>query len=261
VDAVSAPFVAIAAILGLLFGSFLTVVIHRVPRRESVVAPRSRCPGCGTTIRARDNIPVLSYLLLRGRCRACGTRISPRYLLTELLTAGLFAAAAARFPSIYATIVLALFFAVLVTVAVIDVEHRIIPNRILYPSLIAFPVILVIGVLAGEQLSLLRAGIGFLAYGGGLLVVAMISPGGMGMGDVKLAALIGLVLGAFGLAYVAVAAAAAVLAGGLGAVALLAFARATRKHAVPFGPYLAAGAVWAAFAAPRVAHWYTGFLR
>jgi leader peptidase (prepilin peptidase)/N-methyltransferase len=261
VDAVSAPFVAIAAILGLLFGSFLTVVIHRVPRRESVVAPRSRCPGCGTTIRARDNIPVLSYLLLRGRCRACGTRISPRYLLTELLTAGLFAAAAARFPSIYATAVLALFFAVLVTVAIIDVEHRIIPNRILYPSLIAFPVILVIGVLAGEQLSLLRAGIGFLAYGGGLLVVAMISPGGMGMGDVKLAALIGLVLGAFGLAYVAVAAAAAVLAGGLGAVALLAFARATRKHAVPFGPYLAAGAVWAAFAAPRVAHWYTGFLR
>jgi leader peptidase (prepilin peptidase)/N-methyltransferase len=261
VDAVSAPFVAIAAVLGLLFGSFLTVVIHRVPRRESVVAPRSRCPGCGTPIRSRDNIPVLSYVLLRGRCRACGVRISPRYLLTELLTAGLFAAAAARFPSIYATAVLALFFAVLVAVAVIDVEHRIIPNRILYPSLIAFPVILVVGVLAGEHLSLLRAGIGFLAYGGGLLVVALISPGGMGMGDVKLAALIGLVLGAFGLAYVAVAAAAAVLAGGLGAAALLAFARATRKHAVPFGPYLAAGAVWAAFAAPRVAHWYTGFLR
>jgi leader peptidase (prepilin peptidase)/N-methyltransferase len=122
-------------------------------------------------------------------------------------------------------------------------------------------VILVVGVLTGEHVSLLRAAIGFLAYGGGLFLVALISPGGMGMGDVKLAALIGLVLGAFGLSYVAVAAAVAILAGGLGALALVVFARATRKRAVPFGPYLAAGAVWAAFVAPRVAHWYTGFLR
>jgi leader peptidase (prepilin peptidase) / N-methyltransferase len=250
-----------AAAFGLAVGSFLTVVAHRLPRHESVVAPRSRCPSCGTMIRARDNVPVVSYVMLRGRCRSCGIAISPRYVLIELLTAGLFAAAAARFPSIYATAVLALFFAVLVAVAVIDVEHRIIPNRILYPSLVAFPVILAAGVLMGEKLSLLQAVAGFLAYGGGLFVVALISPGGMGMGDVKLAALIGLVLGAFGLSYVAVAAAAAILAGGLGAVALLAFARATRKHALPFGPYLAGGAVWAAFLAPRVAHWYTGFLR
>jgi len=157
--------------------------------------------------------------------------------------------------------VLAMFFAVLVAVAVIDVEHRVIPNRILYPSLLFFPVLLVVGVLTGEEVSLIRAVIGFLAYGGGLLVVALISPGGMGMGDVKLAALIGLVLGAFGLSYVAVAAAVAILGGGLGAVGLLAFARASRKRAVPFGPYLAAGAVWAAFVAPRVAHWYEGFLR
>jgi leader peptidase (prepilin peptidase) / N-methyltransferase len=250
-----------AALFGLAVGSFLTVVAYRVPRKESVVAPRSRCPSCGTMIRGRDNVPVISYLLLRGRCRSCGARISPRYALIELLTAGLFAAAAVRFPSIYTTAVLALFFAVLVAVTFIDVEHRIIPNRILYPSLVAFPVILALGVLTGEHVSLLRAGIGFLAYGGGLLVVAVVSPGGMGMGDVKLAALIGLVLGAFGLAYVAVAAAVAILAGGLGAVALLAFAHATRKHAVPFGPYLAAGAVWAAFVAPRVADWYTSFLR
>jgi leader peptidase (prepilin peptidase) / N-methyltransferase len=250
-----------AAAFGLAVGSFLTVVAHRVPRHESVVAPRSRCPHCGTTIRARDNVPVVSYLLLRGKCRSCGTPISPRYMLIELLTAGLFAAAAARFPSLFATIVLALFFAVLVAVAVIDVEHRIIPNRILYPSLLAFPVILAVGVLTGEDLSLLRAALGLLAYGGGLFLVAVISPGGMGMGDVKLAAFIGLVLGAFGLSYVAVAAAVAILAGGVGAVVLLAFARATRKHAVPFGPYLAVGAVWAAFVAPGVAHWYTGLLR
>jgi leader peptidase (prepilin peptidase)/N-methyltransferase len=249
-----------AAAFGLAIGSFLTVVAHRVPRHESVAAPRSRCPSCGAMIQARDNVPVVSYLLLRGKCRSCGAIISPRYVLIESLTAGLFAAAAVRFPSVYATVVLALFFAVLLAVTVIDVEHRIIPNRILYPSLVAFPVILAVGALTGEKLSLLQGAIGFLAYGGGLFVVALISPGGMGMGDVKLAALIGLVLGAFGLSYVAVAAAAAILAGGLGAVALLAFARATRKQAVPFGPYLAGGAVWAAFVAPRVAHWYTGFL-
>jgi leader peptidase (prepilin peptidase)/N-methyltransferase len=246
---------------GLAFGSFLTVVIHRVPQRKSIVAPRSSCPGCGTMISARDNIPVLSYVLLRGRCRACGTRISPGYVAVEVLTTALFAGAAARYTSVYTAAVLALFFAVLVAVALIDLEHQIIPNRIVYPCLAAFPVILAAGALAGQHVSLARAAIGFLAYGGGLLLVALISPGGMGMGDVKLAALIGLVLGAFGLAYVAVAAAVAILAGGLGAVALLAFAGASRKRKVPFGPYMAVGAVWSAFAAPGVAHWYAGLLR
>jgi leader peptidase (prepilin peptidase) / N-methyltransferase len=246
---------------GLAFGSFLTVVTHRVPLRKSIVAPRSACPRCGTTIRARDNVPVASYLLLRGRCRTCRARISPKYVLIEVLTAGLFAAAAARFDSLFLISVLALFFAVLVSVAVIDLEHSIVPNRILYPSLLAFPVLLAVGALTGEQVSLLRAIVGFLAYGGGLFLVAVIAPSGMGMGDVKLAALIGLVLGAFGLSYVAVAAAVAILAGGLGAVALVAFAHASRRRAVPFGPYLAGGAVWAAFVAPRVAHWYAGFLR
>jgi leader peptidase (prepilin peptidase)/N-methyltransferase len=252
--------IVFAAAFGLAIGSFLTVVTYRVPRHESVVAPRSRCPGCGTTIQTRDNVPVVSYLLLRGRCRSCGAKISPRYVLIELLTAALFAAVAAKFPSLYSTTVLALFFAVLVAVSAIDVEYRLIPNLIVYHSLVAFPVILVVGALAGQHVSLVRAGIGFLAYGGGLLIVALVSPGGMGIGDVKLAALIGLVLGAFGLAFVAVAAGVAILAGGLGAVALVAFAGATRKHAVPFGPYMAAGAVCAAFVAPRVAHWYTGFL-
>jgi leader peptidase (prepilin peptidase)/N-methyltransferase len=246
---------------GLAFGSFLTVVVHRVPARRSIVAPRSACPNCGALIRARDNVPIVSYLLLRGRCRACGASISARYLLIELVTAALFAAAAIKFDSLFATTVLALFFSVLVAVAAIDLEHRIVPNRILYPSLLAFPVILAVGVLAGEPISLLRAAIGFFAYGGGLFLVALIAPHGMGMGDVKLAALIGLVLGAFGLSYVAVAAAVAILAGGLGAVALLAFTRATRKQTVPFGPYLAGGAVWAAFLAPPVVRWYTSFLR
>src|SRR5438093_5067732 len=124
--------IAMTAGFGLAVGSFLTVVSHRVPRNESVVAPRSRCPVCRTQIRTRDNVPVVSYLVLRGRCRTCRIRIPPRYLLTELLTAGLFGAAAARFSNIYVVAILALFFAVLLAVALIDVEHRVIPNRILY---------------------------------------------------------------------------------------------------------------------------------
>jgi leader peptidase (prepilin peptidase) / N-methyltransferase len=247
----------IFALFGLAFGSFLSVVVYRVPRKQSIVAPRSACPACGAEIRPRDNIPVLSYLLLRGRCRACGARISPRYLFLEVATALLFAGASLRFHATYKAALLALFFAVMLAIAVIDVERRIVPNRIVYPSLVLFGLLVALGALGGDHLNLAAAGLGFLAYGGGLLLVALVAPGGMGMGDVKLAALIGLVLGALGLRYVAVAAAAGILAGGLGAIALLVFKKASRKQAIPFGPYLAAGAVAAAFLAPRIAAWYT----
>jgi leader peptidase (prepilin peptidase) / N-methyltransferase len=250
-----------AVLFGLAVGSFLTVAVYRVPRKESVVAPRSRCPACGAEIRPRDNIPVLSYLLLRGRCRACGARISARYLFLEVATAALFAGAALRFDATYTAALLALFFAVMLAIAVIDAERRIVPNRIVYPSLVAFGVLVCIGALVGDHLDLAGAGVGLLAYGGGLLLVAIVAPGGMGMGDVKLAALIGLVLGALGLRYVAVAAAVAIFAGGVGAIALLVFTRASRKQAIPFGPYLAAGAVVAAFLAPRIASWYTALAR
>jgi leader peptidase (prepilin peptidase)/N-methyltransferase len=253
--------VVFAALFGLAVGSFLTVAVYRVPRKESVVAPRSRCPACGAQIRPRDNIPVLSYLLLRGRCRSCKTRISPRYVFLELATAALFAGAALRFHATYTAALLALFFAVMLAVAVIDVEVRIVPNRIVYPSLVGFAILVTVGSVVGDRLDLAGAGLGLLAYGGGLLLVAIISPGGMGMGDVKLAGLIGLVLGALGLRYVAVAAAAAILAGGLGAIALVVFTRASRKQAIPFGPYLAGGAVVAAFLAPRIASWYTALAR
>ena len=248
----------IFAVFGLVLGSFLSVVIYRVPRKQSIVAPRSACPQCGATIEARDNVPVLSYVLLRGRCRSCGARISLRYPLLELATAALFAGASLRFHAPYTAAVVALLFMVLETMAVIDIEHQIVPNRILYPSLVAFAVLVAVGVAIGDDMGLVRAGLGFLAFGGGLLVVAVISPGGMGMGDVKLAALIGLVLGALGLRYVAVAAALAILAGGLGGIALMVFAGASRKAKIPFGPYLAAGAVAAAFLAPTIASWYTG---
>lgn len=242
-------------LVGLAFGSFLTVVTHRVPKGESLVAPRSRCPSCGTQLRNVDNIPVLSWLFLRGRCRSCGARISPAYPLTELATGGLFVGAGLEFDSIWAAAMMAPFLGLMVALSVIDVRHRIIPNRIVYPSLVAFGAYLLVVALAGGELDAARAGIGMLAYGGSLLLVAIVAPAGMGMGDVKLVSLIGLVLGALGLRYVAVAAGAGILMGGVGAIAAL-IAGASRKQAIPFGPFLASGALVAAFLAPQVSSVY-----
>jgi leader peptidase (prepilin peptidase)/N-methyltransferase len=247
--------IAVAVPLGLVFGSFLTVVTHRVPKGESLIAPRSRCPVCGTQLRNADNVPVVSWLLLRGRCRSCGGRISPMYPLTEIATAGLFAAAALTFDRIWVSLMMAPFLGLMGALAVIDIRHRIIPNRLVYPSLLAFAAYIVIVGLAGGGLDVIKAAIGMLAYGGGLLVVAFISPRGMGMGDVKLAALIGLVLGSLGLQYVTVAAAAGILLGGVGAIMAL-IAGASRKKAIPFGPFLAAGALVAAFLAPQISSLY-----
>jgi leader peptidase (prepilin peptidase)/N-methyltransferase len=247
--------IAVAVPLGLAFGSFLTVVTHRVPKGESLVAPRSRCPECGTRLRNADNIPVVSWLLLRGRCRSCGARISPMYPLTEIATAGLFAAAALTFDRVWVSVMIAPFLGLMVALAIIDLRHRIIPNRVVYPSLLAFAAYIVIVGLAGGGIDVIRAALGMLAYGGVLLLVAIVSPKGMGMGDVKLAALIGLVLGSLGLRYVTVAAGAGVLLGGVGAVVAL-IAGASRKNAIPFGPFLTAGALVAAFLAPQISSVY-----
>src|SRR5215831_17887585 len=246
-------------LFGLAFGSFLTVVIDRVPRKASIVAPQSACPSCGALITARDNVPLASYLLLHGRCRSCGTAIPPIYPILEATTGVLFASSAIAFDRPYVAAIVALFFAVMLGVSVIDTQLRIIPNRITYPSLIVFGVLVLAGAIAGQPLDVLRAAIGLGAFGIGLLIVALAS-GGMGMGDVKLAALIGLVLGSLGLVYVAVAAAAAFLIGGVLAVGALVVLHVDRKHAMPFGPSLAAGAVVAVFVAPRVAAWYTAAL-
>ncbi len=245
----------VAIPFGLIFGSFNTVAIHRIPRGESVVAPRSRCPACGTRLRNADNVPVVSWLLLRGRCRSCGARISPVYPLTELTTAGLFAAAALTFDRVWVAVMMAPFLGLMVALAEIDIRHRIIPNRIVYPSLLAFGAYVVVVALAGGGVDAARAATGMLAYGGSLLLVAIVSPAGMGMGDVKLASLIGLVLGPLGLRYVAVAAGAGILMGGVGAIVAL-LAGATRKQAIPFGPFLAAGALVAAFLAPQISSIY-----
>jgi leader peptidase (prepilin peptidase)/N-methyltransferase len=244
----------VALPFGLAIGSFMTVVVDRVPSGGSVVAPRSRCPGCGAAIAPRDNIPVISWILLRGRCRSCGEPISIEYPLTELATAVLVVGAAAHFERIWVGVMMAALLAMMPAISIIDIRHRIIPNKLMYPSLIGFPVYVGVAWVFHGGTDPLRALEGFLLFGGGLFVVALISRG-MGMGDVKLAALIGIVMGSVGLRYVGVAAGAAILLGGLGGIAALLIGRG-RKSAIPFGPYLAAGAVVAAFLTEPIASWY-----
>lgn len=254
--------IAIALVLGLAFGSFMTVAIDRVPAGESLVRPRSRCPSCGAPIRAADNIPVISWLMLRGRCRACGARIPLVYPLTELASGGLFVAIALVYEDPWRAVLLAPFAGLMVAISVIDVRHRRIPNRLIYPAFVIAAAVIIVGDLAGgglDALDALDAGIGLVAYGLGLMIIALISPKGMGMGDVKLAGLIGMVLGSIGLDLVAVAAGMGILLGGAGAIVALLAGRG-RKSAIPFGPFLAAGAVIATFVGHPIADAYLNLL-
>jgi leader peptidase (prepilin peptidase) / N-methyltransferase len=246
----------VALPFGLVMGSFMTVAVSRLPKGESVVRPRSTCPTCGAEIGARDNVPVLSWLLLRGRCRRCGERISVEYPLLELATAGFVVLAAIRYPNPWQVVLVAGLLALMPGIALIDLRHRIIPNRLTYPSLILFSLVIVLARLIGEAADPVRAGIGLLLYGGILFIVAVVSRG-MGMGDVKLAALIGLVLGSLGLRFVGVAAGAAIALGGLGGLVALGMGKG-RKSAIPFGPYLAAGAVVAGLWGEQIGSWYIG---
>jgi leader peptidase (prepilin peptidase) / N-methyltransferase len=242
--------VAFAAISGAVAGSFLNVVAYRLPRHESLVRPGSRCPGCGTPIKPYDNVPVLGWLLLHGRCRACGERISVRYPAVEALTAVLAVSVVLVKHSAHDIALGLAFILILVPVALIDIEHRIIPNRITLP---AAGVAIVIGLLTKpsgvpEQL------IAGAAAGGFLLVFAIAYPRGMGMGDVKLAAVMGLFLGR----PVAVALLAGVLAATvIGAVIMARVGVATgRKTAIPFGPFLALGGVVGVLVGSPIVHAY-----
>lgn len=249
----------VSGLIGLAVGSFLTVVVDRVPKKESIVSPRSRCPLCGAEIRARDNIPVLSFLLLRGRCHACRAHISARYPILEAVTGASFAGAAVAFDRPYLIVMLCAFCAVMLAVAAIDLELKIIPNAITYPSAPVFAAAVLLGAILGQDLDPVRALLGGLAYGGGFFLIALVAPRGLGMGDVKLTLLIGLVLGSLGLAYVGVAAGAAILLGGLGGIIALLAGRG-RKSAIPFGPFLAAGALIATVWGERIASWYLSTL-
>jgi len=247
------------ALVGLAVGSFLTVVVYRVPRKMSILKPRSRCPACDVQIRNVDNIPVVSWIVRRGRCRGCGAKISARYPITELATAALFVSAAVEYQDdLYIAAMMALFYATLLAVSLIDLEHKIIPNRIVYPSAIFFPVLIVIGALLGKDLSAAHAAIGALAYGGVLFLVWLVYPKGMGMGDVKLAIVIGAVLGSLGFELVPVAAMLAFFLGALGGILAMAVGAKGRKSAIPFGPFMASGAVLSVFFGAQIADRYLG---
>jgi len=235
---------------GAVTGSFLSVVAHRVPRGESIVAPRSRCASCEVQIAAYDNIPIVSWLLLRGRCRHCGARISVRYPLLELCTGLLFALVAVVFHGEPAELVLGLaFVATLAAVTLTDLELRVIPNKVLIVSALAGAAL----ALALDTSSLPERAIAAAAAGGLLFALALAYPRGMGLGDVKLAAVMGLYLGRS----VAPALLVAFLAGSLFGLALIARrGAAARKQAVPFGPFLALGGVIALFVGGPMVDWY-----
>lgn len=232
-----APAVVLAFLGGLLVGSFLTVVAHRVPRGESIVGPRSRCPACGAQIAAYDNVPVVSWAVLRGRARCCGVSISVRYPLTELAVAVLFAVTTAVLWDDPTQLALGLVFvATLVAVSLTDLERRIIPNAILLVAAIAAVAIAAIG-----DPGSLPVRLGAAAGAGGVLFLAALAyPKGMGLGDVKLAATMGLFLGRNVIPAIFVA----LLAGSLVGLAMIAReGAAARKRAIPFGPFLALGGV------------------
>ena len=242
--------VALATILGAAIGSFLNVVAYRLPRRESLIHPPSRCPGCDTAIRPYDNIPVLGWLLLRGRCRKCSMRIAPRYPVVEALTAILAVAVVLVRHGAHDLALGLTLLAVLVPVALIDLDHRIIPNRITGPAALLAVIIGLVTRPAGVPEQLIAGA----AAGGFLLVFALMYPAGMGIGDVKLAGVLGLFLGRS----VGVAILVGLLAGSLAGVAVMARlgVKQGRKTKVPFGPFLALGGVVALLVGPQIVHWY-----
>jgi leader peptidase (prepilin peptidase)/N-methyltransferase len=244
--------VLIAFLGGLAVGSFATAVAHRVPRGISFAFARSECPACGAQIGARDNVPVLSWLLLRGRARCCGARISPRYPLTELAVGLLFAATVLVYRDDAAEAAIGLVFvAMLAVVTLTDLEQRIIPNKVLIAAAVLCLAIAVPTDLAGVPERLIAAA----GAGGLFFLVALAYPAGMGLGDVKLAATMGLFLGRA----VAPAILIALLVGSLVGLALIArHGSQARKMAIPFGPFLALGGIVGLLAGEQMIDLYLG---
>lgn len=238
------------AVGGLLLGSFATAVAHRLPIGESWVSGRSMCPDCGAQIAAHDNIPVVSWLVLRGRCRNCGERISVRYPLAELGLAAAFVGSWFRFEGDWALIALGCVFCLtLLVVTLTDLDHRIIPNKVLIASLVAGVALAVLADAGDLDERAIAAAVAFAV----LFLVALVYPSGMGMGDVKLAGLMGVYLGRA----VAPALLAGFLAGALFGLALIAkHGSEARKRAVPFGPFLALGGLVGLFAGDEIVDWY-----
>ena len=241
--------IAIAALGGAIVGSFLNVLIHRLPRGESLISPGSHCPQCGAGVKPYDNVPVLSWLLLRGRCRSCGVHIPLRYPATELITAIAFAAVVAVRGADAGLLLELPFAAMLIAVAGIDLEHHLVPNRIVVPAA-GWALLATLLVASDDLPELLIAGAAaFVA----LLLMALAYPAGMGMGDVKLAGVMGLYLGLS----VAPALFIAFAVGAVVGVGVILGTGGGRKRGVPFAPFMALGGVIGVLAGPALIHLYS----
>ncbi|MGN6218805.1 MAG: prepilin peptidase [Microbacterium sp.] len=267
--------VVIAGVFGLLIGSFLNVVAHRVPAKVSLMR-ESRCPHCDTAIKPWHNVPVLGWIVLRGRCANCKAPISPRYPIVEAITGVAFALitwVGLTYPAVLGAatssktgsgIALALiivaflyFAAISIVLTLIDLDTHRLPNAIVLPSyLVAGILFTTAAALTGDWGSLLRAAIGMAVLYAFYAILRLARPGGMGGGDVKLAGVVGIHLGWIGWGALAVGAFAAFLYGGLFGIALLLLRRAGRKTAIPFGPWMILGAWTGVFAGEAVGRWY-----
>lgn len=240
-------------LLGVAVGSFLNVVIYRVPRNESIVSPRSHCPTCTSPIKEYDNIPVISWLILRGHCRNCDATISPRYLVVELTTGVLFAGLAARSGYSWDLPAFAILLASLLALSCIDLELLVLPKKVIYPSLLLVTVLLVVASAGTDDWNRLLVG-AFCAAGWFVVFFLMnfTSPRILGFGDVRLAPLLGLTLGWLGWRYVVLGFFSANLIGAVIGISLIATKQMKRDQPVPYGVFLAAGTALAIFAGPEI---------
>ena len=250
--------IALCALFGLAVGSFLNVVIYRVPRKESIVTPPSACPSCGTPITPRDNIPVLSWVLLRGKCRSCGAAISWVYPAVELLTAGLFAGVAARFGYDWAVPAYLALMAGLLALSWIDVERMLLPRAVVYPTLALVAGLLLLPAAIYHEwhdywVAWALAGGWFLVF----YAMWFASPRIIGFGDVRLAPVLGLGLGWLGWRYVILGFFAANVIGALVGIGLILAKKAERQSRVPYGVFLALGTALAVYAGPELIDAFT----
>jgi leader peptidase (prepilin peptidase)/N-methyltransferase len=248
--------VAFSALLGLLIGSFLNVVVHRVPRGESVVSPPSACPSCGNAIRPRDNLPVAGWLLLKGKCRDCQAPISPRYPLVEAATAGLFIVMTLRFGYDWVLPAYLYLAAVGLALALIDLDCKRLPDALTLPSYPVAAALLGLAALLGSDGDFLKALLGGAAMFAVYFGLAFAYPAGMGFGDVKLAGVLGMYTAWLGWGAWAVGLFLGFFLGGLFGIALILFRKGGRKTAVPFGPFMLLGVLIAILAGPELANGY-----
>lgn len=252
---------AAAALLGLFVGSFLNVVIYRVPRGESVVRPRSRCPGCGTQLAEYDNVPVVSWLVLRGRCRTCSEPIGARYPVVEALTAVAFGLMAWQLGLVWVLPAFLYLAAVGIALAAIDIDTQRLPDVIVLPS---YPVAAVLlggaAVIDRDWHALERVALGGAALWAFYVVLWVLYPKGMGRGDVKLAGVLGMYLGWLGWGSLVVGGFLGFLLGGVVGAGLMLAGRAGRKTKIPYGPYMIVGTFLAVFWGQSISDWYRGIL-